>query len=62
MSILVALVTIGSVTFAVSFGGVYLGRLVGRHFGEYVEIGAGLILIGIGCKILVDHLSAQGGG
>jgi len=56
VSILVALVTIGIVTFVVSFGGVYLGRLVGRHFGDYVEVGAGLILIIIGTKILVDHL------
>ena len=58
VSILAALAAIGTVTFIVSLGGVYLGRFVGKHFGEYVEVAAGIILIGIGCKILVDHLSA----
>jgi len=56
ISILMALATIGTVTFVVSFGGVYLGRMVGRHLGEYVEVGAGLVLIGIGIRILIDHL------
>ena len=56
-SIIVALATIGGVTFIVSFGGVFLGRYVGAHFGDYVEVGAGIILIAIGTKILFDHLS-----
>ena len=58
VSILAALAIIGCVTFVSSFGGFYLGRYVSRHFGEYVEVGAGLILIAIGAKILFDHLTA----
>lgn len=56
VSVLLALAMIGGVTFAASFGGVYLGRYVGRHLGNYVEVGAGAILIVIGAAILVDHL------
>lgn len=56
VSVLVALAMIGGVTFLTSVGGVYLGRRFGEHFGEYVEVIAGLVLIGIGVKILVDHL------
>ena len=56
VSVLVALAMIGGVTFLTSFGGVYLGRRFGEHFGEYVEIVAGVVLIAIGFKILFDHL------
>ncbi len=57
VSVILALVMIGVTTFALSFAGVYLGHRVGRHFGQYVEVGAGLLLIGIGAKILIDHTS-----
>jgi putative Mn2+ efflux pump MntP len=56
VSVFIALVTIGVVTFLTSFGGVYLGRRFGEHFGKYVEILAGLVLVAIGLKILLDHL------
>ena len=55
VSVLLALTMIGVTTFALSFAGVYLGHRVGRHFGQYVEVGAGLLLIAIGTKILIDH-------
>lgn len=55
VSVLLALVMIGATTFVLSFAGVYLGHRVGRHFGQYVEVGAGLLLIAIGTKILIDH-------
>ena len=55
ISVLVALLMIGSVTFLVSVGGVYLGNRLSIHFGEYAEIVAGLVLIGIGTQILIDH-------
>jgi manganese efflux pump family protein len=54
--VLIALAMIGSVTFAVSVAGVYLGHRVGAHFGEYVEIISGLVLIAIGFRILFIHL------
>ena len=58
ISILLALAMIGIVTFVASLGGVYLGHLVSRHFSNYVEVFAGVILIGIGGKILFEHLTA----
>ena len=49
---------IGVVTFIISFAGVLLGEK-GRHFFETkIEVIGGLILIGIGVKILVSHLFA----
>ena len=55
VSVLLALGMIGLTTFALSFAGVYLGHRFGRHFGQYVEVGGGLLLIAIGTKILIDH-------
>jgi putative Mn2+ efflux pump MntP len=51
-------VIIGIITFAISFGGVILGRTVGHLFEKKIEILGGLILIGIGLKILLGHLLA----
>lgn len=55
VSVLLALAVIGAITFLLSFAGVYVGHRFGRHFGEYVEIGGGLVLIAVGAKILADH-------
>jgi len=38
--------------------GMLLGRRIGKWWGQHVETLGGLILIGIGIKILLDHLSA----
>ncbi|MBF0542760.1 MAG: manganese efflux pump, partial [Nitrospirae bacterium] len=46
-------VIIGIVTFIFSFIGVFLGRRLGELFGKRVEILGGLILIGIGIKIII---------
>ena len=51
-------VIIGIVTFLLSFLGVYIGDRFGHFFESKIEIVGGLILIGIGIKILVEHLSA----
>jgi manganese efflux pump family protein len=48
---------IGTVTFVLSFFGVLIGRRAGRALGSRVEILGGVILIGIGFKILLSHLS-----
>ncbi|CAN5834805.1 manganese efflux pump MntP family protein [soil metagenome] len=57
-SILVPVLIIGIVTFALSLGGFYLGHKY-KHFGQNkTRIIGGLILIGIGTKILIEHLSA----
>lgn len=51
-----ASVTIGCVTFVISFGGVYAGRLLGEKVKKGAAIAGGAVLIGIGIKILLEHL------
>lgn len=48
---------IGAVTFALSYAGCYIGRAFGHLFENKVEILGGIILIGIGIKILVEHMN-----
>jgi manganese efflux pump family protein len=47
---------IGLVTGALSLVGLRVGILFGRRFGKQVEILGGLVLIGIGIRIVVSHL------
>lgn len=54
--IVVPVVTIGVVTFAISFVGVLVGARVGHWFENRLEIAGGIILIAIGTRILVEHL------
>jgi len=49
---------IGLITFLLSFAGVYIGDRFGHFFESKIEIFGGLILIGIGTKVLVEHLLA----
>jgi putative Mn2+ efflux pump MntP len=56
ISILVASLTIGVVTFAVSVTGFLIGKKAGHLIGKRAEAIGGLILIGIGTKILLEHL------
>jgi len=48
---------IGIITFAISLAGVYLGNLAGDRLGSKMEVAGGIILIGIGLKILLEHLA-----
>ncbi|MDR2530494.1 MAG: manganese efflux pump MntP family protein [Oscillospiraceae bacterium] len=48
--------TIGATTFAFSAAGVYLGARFGSRLGSKAEIIGGVILVGLGCKILLEHL------
>jgi putative Mn2+ efflux pump MntP len=50
-------VVIGIVTFVFSCSGVYIGNKFGHFFEKKIEALGGLILIGIGLKILIEHLS-----
>jgi putative Mn2+ efflux pump MntP len=50
----------GVITFTLSVLGVYLGSRFGQRLQHRVEIVGGLILIGIGLKILVEHLGSAG--
>jgi putative Mn2+ efflux pump MntP len=56
-NIITAVVLIGAVTFAMSFLGVKLGHLFGSRFSSKAELTGGIILILIGVKILLEHLS-----
>jgi manganese efflux pump family protein len=47
---------IGIVAFAFTAVGLHLGRRFGSLLGRRMEIVGGLILIGIGVRILIDHL------
>jgi len=58
MNIYLAVGIIGFVTFMASMLGMLLGKNVHGHFGQKVEILGGIILLGIGTKILVSHLMA----
>ncbi len=53
-----AVTIIGLVTFALSYAGVSLGKRFGHFFESKIEIVGGLILIAIGLKILIEHLTA----
>lgn len=54
-SILSSAIIIGVITFAVCFGGVYLGKKCGCIFKKKAEIAGGIILMLIGFKILAEH-------
>lgn len=54
-----AVITIGVITFILSYIGCWLGEKVGHLFENRIEIIGGIILIGIGIKILIQHLMAQ---
>ena len=47
---------IAAVTFVCCLVGHALGRRFGALLGKWAEIGGGIILMGIGVKILVEHL------
>ncbi|MFZ5353411.1 MAG: manganese efflux pump MntP family protein [Bacillota bacterium] len=48
-------IIIGLLTFAVCLAGVYIGRICGCMFKKYAEVFGGVVLIGIGLKILAEH-------
>jgi len=50
-------VIIGVVAAAMTVVGMAFGRMLGLRFGRCMEFIGGLILIGIGVKILVEHLT-----
>ncbi|MCC7074256.1 MAG: manganese efflux pump [Deltaproteobacteria bacterium] len=54
---LAAVVTIGVTTTLLSSAGLYLGRRLGAVLGARLEMVGGLALIGVGTKILVEHLA-----
>jgi putative Mn2+ efflux pump MntP len=59
-SIIVASAVIGFVSFAMTWVGLFGGIRFGKSFAEkiHAEMWGGIILIAIGTKILIEHLSA----
>jgi putative Mn2+ efflux pump MntP len=49
-------IMIGVITAGLSFLGIWIGKKLGMKLGKVMEVVGGLILIGIGFKILVEHL------
>ena len=49
-------VLIGITTGLLSLAGIYIGGFLGSKFGSKMEFLGGLVLIGIGLKILISHL------
>ncbi len=55
-AIAAAVIIIGLVAFGFSYAGVHIGKKFGHFFESKIEIIGGLVLIGIGGKILIEHL------
>lgn len=53
-----AIATIGIITAALTVVGMLWGSRLGARFGRGIELAGGLVLIGIGLKILCQHLLA----
>jgi len=56
VNILPAVLLIGATTFTLSFIGVKIGNIVSMKCKSGAELTGGLILIGMGVKILIEHL------
>ncbi|MCC3704469.1 manganese efflux pump MntP [Rouxiella badensis] len=56
VNIIVMALTIGAATTIMATSGMLLGRFLGGAIGKWAEVLGGVVLIGIGSSILVDHL------
>lgn len=56
MNILFACSVIGIVAFVLSYGGLMIGKKIGPYFKTYAERVGGVVLVGMGLKILIQHL------
>jgi len=55
-SIVAAVIIIGLVTFVLSYIGIFIGKKFGHFFENKIEAVGGLVLVGLGAKILIEHL------
>lgn len=60
VNIWVIAASIGFTTFVFTTFGMLIGGMVGARFGRWAEIAGGIVLIGIGTVILLDHLGYLG--
>jgi putative Mn2+ efflux pump MntP len=51
---------IGVITALLSITGIYLGKVIGNRLGKKMEIAGGLVIIGIGLKIIITHFLKAG--
>jgi manganese efflux pump family protein len=58
VNIFISIGVIGFLTYVVAMLGMLFGKKAGKWFGKKMEIAGGLILIGMGVKILLEHLMA----
>lgn len=56
VNIWTAVLLIGTVTFAISLAGVFSGKKFGQLLGSKAEIFGGIILVGIGLKVFIEHV------
>jgi len=56
-AIVLAVLIIGAITFGLSFIGVYIGKKFGHFFEGSIEIIGGLVLIALGLKIVIQHVT-----
>ena len=59
LSIVTPVVIIGLITFGFSLIGLYLGKYFGKKIGKSAEIFGGIVIIGIGLKIIIEHIYFQ---
>ena len=57
--IVLTLATIGLTTAALSALGLYAGRRFGALLGKRLDVVGGLVLIGLGTKILIEHFRSK---
>ena len=58
--ILFATLSIGLITFALSALGVKIGNVFGAKYKFLAELSGGIVLVGMGIKILLEHLEVFG--
>lgn len=56
VNILTSVILIGVITFIISVIGVKIGNVFGTKYEKKAQIAGGIILIGMGIKILLEHL------
>ncbi|RWR02302.1 hypothetical protein ED28_07945 [[Pantoea] beijingensis] len=56
VNIITMALTIGAATTVMATAGILLGRCIGPVMGKWAEVLGGIVLIGIGTTILIEHL------
>jgi putative Mn2+ efflux pump MntP len=58
--IIFAVLAIGLITFILSAVGVKIGNVFGSKYKFLAELSGGIVLVGMGLKILLEHLGILG--